>query len=103
MVQLLNHSQVYLQRIGVYDMNKVFMDGGSGSNLIFASTLCTVNRSLTNLWPSDTTFHDIVPGKPAWMFLGKITLDVRSASRTTLGPRASRLRWSTGHLSAMPY
>ena len=56
-------------------MGKVFMDGGSGINLIFASTLRVMNRSLTNLAPSDTTFHGIAPGKPI-LPLGTIALDV---------------------------
>lgn len=55
-------------------MSKVFMDGGSGINLIFASTLHAMNRSLTNLAPTDITFHGIVPGKPV-LPLGKIALD----------------------------
>ena len=51
------------------------MDGGSGINLIFASTLRAMNLSLTNLATSDTSFHGIVPGKPK-IPLGKIGLDV---------------------------
>jgi hypothetical protein len=56
-------------------MSKVFMDGGSGINLIFANTLRAMNLSLTNLAASDTSFHGIVPGKPE-IPLGKIGLDV---------------------------
>ena len=56
-------------------MSKVFMDGGSGLNLIFAITLKAMNISLTNLEITDTSFHGIVPGKPK-VPLGKIGLDV---------------------------
>ena len=70
------HSALVLDaQIGGYEMSKVFMDGGSGINLIFADTLRAMNRSMTNLAPSDTTFHGIVPGKPV-LPLGKIALDV---------------------------
>ena len=56
-------------------MSRVFMDGGSGINLIFASTLRAMRIPLTCLEASDTTFHDIVPGKGVYP-LGKINLDV---------------------------
>lgn len=51
------------------------MDGGSGLNLIFATTLRAMNISLTNLEATNTSFHGIVPGKPE-VPLGKIGLDV---------------------------
>ena len=44
-------------------MNKVFMDGGSGINIIFADTLRKMNRSVENLPKSSNTCHGIVPGK----------------------------------------
>ena len=56
-------------------MSKIFMDGGSGRNLIFATTLKAMNISLTNLEATDTSFHGIVPGKPE-VPLEKIGLDV---------------------------
>ena len=56
-------------------MSKVFMDGGSGINIIFADTLRKMNLSLTNLKPSDNTFHGIVPGKAVYP-LGSLWLDV---------------------------
>ena len=70
------HAALVLEaQIGGYEMSKVFMDGGSGINIIFADTLRGMNRSLTNLAYSETTFHGIVPGKPV-LPLGKIALDV---------------------------
>ena len=69
------HSPLVLEaQIGGFDMSKVFMDGGSGLNLIFATTLRAMNISLTNLEATDTSFHGIVPGKPE-VPLGKIGLD----------------------------
>ena len=46
-----------------FKMTKVFMDGGSGINIIFANTLRKMGRTLTNLSQSSNTFHNIVPGK----------------------------------------
>ena len=56
-------------------MSRVFMDGGSGINLMFASTLAAMRIPLCSLEQSDTTFHDIVPGKGIFP-LGKIWIDV---------------------------
>ena len=62
-------------QIGGYAMTKVFMDGGSGINIIFADTLRKMNRSVENLPKSSNTFHGIVPGK-AISPEGTIQLDV---------------------------
>ena len=62
-------------QIGSYDMSKVFMDGGSGINIIFTETLRRMSIPTTILVHSDTTFHGIIPGK-AVLPLGKINLDV---------------------------
>jgi len=62
-------------QIGGYAMSKVFMDGGSGINIIFADTLRKMNRSVENLQKSANTFHGIVPGK-AVSPEGTIQLDV---------------------------
>ena len=70
------HSPLVLEaQIGGFDMSKVFMDGGSGLNLIFATTLRAMNISLTNLEATDTSFHGIIPTEPAYL-LGKISLMV---------------------------
>ena len=75
------HAPLVLQaQIGGFDVGRVFMDAGSGINLIYASTLRAMNISLTNLAASDTCFHGIVPGKPN-VPLGKIALDVVFGSR----------------------
>ena len=56
-------------------MSRVFMDGGSGINIMFADTLRGMNILTTNLAQSVNTFHGIVPGRPVYS-LGTITLDV---------------------------
>ena len=61
------HSALVLEaQVGGYVTSKIFMDGASGINIIYADTLRRMNRSLANLMPSDTSFHDIVPGKPVY-------------------------------------
>jgi hypothetical protein len=62
-------------QIGGYNMSKVFMDGGSGLNLIFASTVKNMGITIKMLEESDTCFHGIVPTLPAYS-LGKISLNV---------------------------
>jgi hypothetical protein len=42
-------------------MSKVFMDGGSGLNLLFASTVKAMGITTDMLQESDTGFHGIVP------------------------------------------
>jgi hypothetical protein len=49
-------------QIGGYDIGRVFMDAGSGINLIYARTLKAMNISPENLKPTDCSFHGIVPG-----------------------------------------
>src|SRR4051794_24964666 len=60
-------------QIGEYSMSKVFMDGGSGLNLLFASTLRAMNIATSALSTSNTAFHGIIPTEPAYP-LGKISL-----------------------------
>jgi hypothetical protein len=62
-------------QIGGYDVGRVFMDAGSGINLIYARTLKAMNISLEWLQPTDCSFHGIVPGS-ANHPLGKIELDI---------------------------
>ena len=50
-------------QIGGFEMSRVFMDGGIGINLIFASTLAAMRIPQYSLEQSDTTFHGIVLGK----------------------------------------
>jgi hypothetical protein len=58
-------------QIGGYDMGRVFMDAGSGINLIYAWTLRAMNISLEFLQPTDCSFNGIVLGRANYP-LGKI-------------------------------
>jgi hypothetical protein len=62
-------------QIGGYDIGRVFMDAGSGINLIYARTLKAMNISMDRLQPVDCSFHGIVPGS-AHHPLGRIEVDV---------------------------
>jgi hypothetical protein len=62
-------------QIGGYDIGRVFMDAGSGINLIYARTLKAMSISLESLKPTDCSFHRIVPGSANYP-LGKIELGV---------------------------
>jgi hypothetical protein len=70
------HTALVLEaHIGGYNMSKVFMDGRSGLNLLFASMMKAMGLSVDMLKESDTGFHGIIPTRPAYP-LGKISLDV---------------------------
>ena len=70
------HAALVLEaHIGGYNMSKVFMDGGSGLNLLFASTIRAMGLTVDMLRESDTGFHGIIPTRPAYS-LGKTSLDV---------------------------
>jgi hypothetical protein len=62
-------------QIGGYDIRRVFMDAGSGINLIYVRTLKAMSISLEWLKPTDCSFHGIVPGS-ANHPLGKIELNI---------------------------
>src|SRR4051812_48141588 len=51
------------------------MDGGSGINILYASTLKDMNIPMSKLSKSYLEFHGIIPGKKAHS-LGMITLNV---------------------------
>jgi hypothetical protein len=58
-----------------YDIGRVFIDAGSGINLIYARTLRAMCISLESRKPTDCSFHGIVPGGANYP-LQKIELDV---------------------------
>jgi hypothetical protein len=62
-------------QIGGFTSKKVFMDGGSSLNLIYADTLWKIKIPMDNLLSTETSFHGIVPGKPAYP-QGAIHLDI---------------------------
>jgi hypothetical protein len=68
-------------QIGGYDIGRVFMDAGSGINLIYARTLKAMCISLESLRPIDCSFHGIVPGCANYP-LRRIELDVCFGNRS---------------------
>jgi hypothetical protein len=70
-----NAPLVLKAQIGGYDVERVFMDAGSGINLIYAKTLQAMHISLEFLKPTDRSFHGIVHESANYP-LGRITLDV---------------------------
>jgi hypothetical protein len=62
-------------QIGGFKMSKVFMDGGSGLNLIFLDTIKTMGITMRMLEETDTFFHGILPTSPPYS-IGKIFLNV---------------------------
>jgi hypothetical protein len=57
------HTPMVLKaQIGGYDIGRIFMDAGSGINLIYARTLRAMSILLESLKPTDCSFHRIVPG-----------------------------------------
>jgi hypothetical protein len=70
------HAPMVLKaQIGGYDIGRVFIDAGSGINLIYTGTLKAMSISLECLKPTDCSFYKIVPGSANYP-LGKIELDV---------------------------
>jgi hypothetical protein len=62
-VPRLGHAPMVLKaQIGGYDVGRVFMDTGSGINLIYARTLKAMCIPLENQKPTDCSLHGIVPG-----------------------------------------
>ncbi|KAK1668475.1 hypothetical protein QYE76_056634 [Lolium multiflorum] len=62
-------------QIGGFKMSKVFMDGGSGLNLIFVDTIKSMRITMRMLEETDTCFHGILPTSPGYS-LGKVYLNV---------------------------
>jgi hypothetical protein len=57
------HAPMVLKaQIGGYDIGQVFMDAGSGINLIYTRTLKAMSISLESLKLTYCSFHGIVPG-----------------------------------------
>jgi hypothetical protein len=61
--------------VGTTCLTKVLMDGGSGLNILYTSTLDRMGIPWSNLRPSKVPFYGIVPGKEA-VPLGHIRLNV---------------------------
>jgi hypothetical protein len=70
-----NAPLVLKAQIGTYDVDRVFMDVGSGINLIYAKTLRAMHISLEFLKPTNCSFHKIVLGTANYP-LGQIALNI---------------------------
>jgi hypothetical protein len=70
-----HHALVLEAQIGGFTSKKVFMDGGSSLNLVYADTRQKIKIPMNELLPSETSFHGIVPGKLTYP-QGVISLDV---------------------------
>jgi hypothetical protein len=75
-----NAPLVLKAQIGGYNVERVFMDVGSGINLIYAKTLWAMHISLEFLKQTDCSFHRIVPGGANYP-LGRIALNVCFSNR----------------------
>jgi hypothetical protein len=95
-----HHALVLEAQIGGFTSKKVFMDGESSLNLIYADTLRKIKIPMGNLLPTETSFHGIVPGKPTYP-LGAIHQTLSSALHQTSGRRRSSSRSSIGPRSIM--
>jgi hypothetical protein len=75
-----NTPLVLKAQIGAYDVDRIFMDAGSGINLIYTKTLRVMHISLEFLKPTDCSFHGIVPGSANYP-LRRIALNVCFGNR----------------------
>jgi hypothetical protein len=97
-----NAPLVLKAQIGTYDIDRVFMDAGSGINLIYAKTLRAMHISLEFLKPTDCSFHGIVLGSANYP-LGRIALNVCFGINKTTEERSSTLKSWTGHHNIMRF
>src|SRR3954467_4454501 len=61
-------------QVGGYTLDKVLMDGGSNTNILYYETFRRMGLTQKQLQHSETVFHGIVPGKSARL-IGKIYLE----------------------------
>ena len=73
----------------VSERQQVLIDGGSGLNLIFASTLAKMGLNyMSLLTPSKAPFYGIVPGNSSTP-IGSVTLQSHSVQNRTFGQNTS--------------
>jgi hypothetical protein len=101
-VPRLGHSAMILPAVVEgYDVSRIFIDGGSSLNLIYADTLRKMNIYRANLTPTNTRLHGITPEKPIilWPRLhSTCSLEHEKIS----GKRSWSSKSSTGRHSIMP-
>ena len=64
-------------------LTKVLIDGGSGLNILFASTLHQIGLNFTKISPTKSLFYGIIPGNEA-MPLSTISLPVTFGTRENI-------------------
>src|SRR3954462_11292600 len=97
------HAPLVLEaQIGGYGMDKIFMDGASSMNIIFASTLQQMMIPRSVWKKSDTTLSGVVPGETATS-LGAIELEVVFSNRRNFAKRVLEFEVYTGSHSTTPY
>jgi hypothetical protein len=75
-----NMPLVLKAQISTYDVDRIFMDAGSGINLIYAKTLRAMHISLQFLNPTDCSFYRIALGSANYP-LGRIALNICFGNR----------------------
>jgi hypothetical protein len=92
-----NAHLVLKAQIGTYDVDRVFMDAGSGINLIYTKTPQAMHISLEFLKPIDYSFHGIVPGSANYPMVdySRITPEVGMVMKKASGDD-SHLRQGAG-------
>jgi hypothetical protein len=80
---------------------KILIDGGSGLNLLFMSTLKKMGLDITDMLTLSKPFYGIVPGNSATP-LGTVTSQSPSARGRTTGLSTSSSRWQTSNLRTTP-
>jgi hypothetical protein len=73
-------------------VHKILMDGGSGINVLYASTLDDMGILRSQLRLSTAPFHGVVPGMEA-LPIGQIDLPVTFGICGTSAPKPSPSKW----------
>src|ERR1041385_501513 len=82
------HAPLVLEaQIGGYDMDRVFVDGGSSLNIIFTSTLRKMSIPRSVWKNSGITIYGVVPGEST-SSIGTIELDVIFSSKRNFAKQA---------------
>jgi hypothetical protein len=88
------HAALVLEaQIEGYNMSKVFMDGGSGLNLLFASTMKAMGLTADMLKESDNGFHGIIPRPDPHIPLARFCWTLSLANPAISGRRDPSSRW----------
>ena len=87
--------------IGMKQLTKVLMDGGSGLNILYVDTLDAMRIPRSELRPAGSPFHDMILGAQAYP-LGQIDLPITSGNRAISARRSSPSKWWTSQGPTTP-